>query len=55
MTTIDRIDTLQSRHASLETKLEDEERRPHPDVAVIHDLKRQKLALKDEIARLEKV
>ncbi|GHD52408.1 hypothetical protein GCM10017083_27650 [Thalassobaculum fulvum] len=55
MTTIDRIDTLRSRHASLETKLEDEERRPHPDDAVIHDLKRQKLAIKDEIARLERV
>ncbi|MEQ8816097.1 MAG: YdcH family protein [Thalassobaculum sp.] len=55
MTTIDRIDTLLSRHASLETKLEEEERRPHPDDAVIHDLKRKKLAIKDEIARLEKV
>lgn len=55
MTTIDRIDTLRSRHASLEEKLEDEERRPLPDDGVIHDLKRKKLAIKDEIARLERV
>lgn len=55
MTTTDRIDSLRSRHATLESKLEDEERRPHPDDVLVHDLKRQKLAIKDEIARLERV
>ena len=55
MTTTDRIDSLRTRHASLHAKLEDEERRPQPDEVAIHDLKRQKLALKDEIARLERV
>lgn len=55
MTTTDRIDSLRSRHATLDAKLEDEERRPYPDEITVHDLKRQKLAIKDEIARLERV
>ena len=55
MTTTDRIDSLRTRHAGLHAKLEDEERRPHPDEVTIYDLKRQKLAIKDEIARLERV
>ena len=55
MTTTDRIDSLRSRHATLESKLEDEERRPSPDDGTVHDLKRQKLAIKDEITRLERV
>ncbi|HEY9567189.1 MAG TPA: YdcH family protein [Thalassobaculum sp.] len=55
MTTTDRIDSLRTRHAGLHAKLEDEERRPQPDEVTIYDLKRQKLAIKDEIARLERV
>lgn len=55
MTATDRIDSLRSRHATLDAKLEDEERRPQPDDVTLHDLKRQKLAIKDEIARLERV
>lgn len=49
----DRIGALRERHASLEQKLQDEAARPSPDQDTIHDLKREKLALKDEIARLE--
>lgn len=55
MTAIDRIDSLRARHAWLEEKLENESGRPLPDDVAIHDLKRQKLAIKDEIARLERV
>ncbi len=55
MTTTDRIYSLRSRHANLEEKLEGEETRPHPDDTLVHDLKRRKLAIKDEIARLERV
>ena len=55
MTTTDRIDSLRSRHATLEAKLEREEGRPLPDDIALHDLKRQKLAIKDEIRRLEGV
>lgn len=48
----DRVKALQDRHADLERVLEDEESRPLPDNVVLHDIKRQKLAIKDEIERL---
>lgn len=54
MTATDRIDSLRARHASIEDKLDNESARPLPDEVAIHDLKRQKLAIKDEIARLER-
>lgn len=47
------INQLKNRHQSLETRLHEESTRPHPDDTLLHDLKRQKLALKDEISRLE--
>lgn len=53
MTRDARIDSLKERHASLDTTLEQERSRPQPDGSLLHDLKRQKLAIKDEIARLE--
>ena len=48
----DHIEALQKQHAELETELEDENNRPMPDMGAIADLKRQKLAIKDEIVRL---
>lgn len=45
----DRIAALKQRHAHLETQLNQEFTRPHPDEARIADLKRQKLRIKDEI------
>lgn len=48
----DRVKTLQDKKADLERLLEEEESRPLPDIITVHDLKRQKLAIKDEIARL---
>jgi hypothetical protein len=48
----DRVQTLQEKKEDLERILEEEEKRPLPDNIVIHDLKRQKLAIKDEIERL---
>lgn len=47
------ITTLQTRHADLEKRLHQEQTRPMPDDAVIRTLKHEKLALKDEIQRLE--
>lgn len=47
-----RIAALKQRHASLETALDDENRRPMPDSSVITHLKREKLAIKDELERL---
>lgn len=55
MTATDRIDSLRERHASLDHKLDEEINRPLPDEATLLALKRQKLAIKDEIARLERV
>ena len=48
----DHIEALQKQHAELKTELEDENNRLMPDMGAIADLKRQKLAIKDEIARL---
>ncbi|WP_135077198.1 YdcH family protein [Terasakiella sp. SH-1] len=52
MSVIDRIESLKTKHAELAGKIEKEEVRPHPDDALIHDLKRQKLKVKDEISTL---
>jgi len=48
----DRVKTLLDKKVDLEKILEDEENRPLPDNISVHDLKRQKLAIKDEIERL---
>jgi len=48
----DRVKTLQEKKDDLEKILEEEESRPLPDNISVHDLKRQKLAIKDEIERL---
>ena len=47
-----RIESLQKRHAHIQSQLEFEEARPSPDAALIQQLKREKLSLKDEIERL---
>jgi hypothetical protein len=49
------VESLRAKHASLETQIQQEEARPRPDDALIHELKRQKLRIKDEIAALERV
>jgi hypothetical protein len=48
------ITALKSKHAELEAALEEENQRPLPDSAVVADIKRQKLRIKDEIFRLSK-
>ena len=45
------MNALQSKHAVLEARLHDEMARPVPDAATIQELKKQKLRLKEEIAR----
>jgi uncharacterized protein len=45
------MSALRIKHADLETKLEREELRPMPDSKLIHDLKKQKLNIKDAIAQ----
>ena len=53
MSRVARIDSLKDRHSSLDTTLSKELARPSPDETALLDLKRQKLAIKDEIVRLE--
>ena len=50
----ERLDALKARHAGLEAQIDEENKRPHPDDTVIHSLKKEKLKVKDEIARLER-
>ncbi len=44
------VTALQSKHAGLEARLHDELTRPAPDMAIVQQLKKQKLRLKEEIA-----
>ncbi len=55
MSSFERLDSLKARHAGLEAQIAEETRKPHPDDTTIHALKKEKLKLKDEIARLERV
>ena len=41
MATLDRIDALRRQHSTLEHRLDDETHRPHPDDAVLAELKRR--------------
>ncbi len=47
-----RIESLKLRHASLESRIFEEDRRPRPDTGVLARLKLTKLRLKDELERL---
>ena len=38
---------LQTKHAELDSKIETENTRPHPDDDLLHSLKKQKLHIKD--------
>lgn len=49
-----RIETLRKRHNEIDLQVRSEEARPFPDVVRLHQLKHQKLNLKDEMARLMK-
>ncbi len=54
MSVSDHITALKAKHADLEKALEDETQRPLPDSSVLAGIKREKLRIKDEIARLSK-
>ncbi len=53
MTVAEHVDALRAKHATLKQAVEDENQRPHPDDLRIAELKREKLRIKDEIARME--
>lgn len=50
----DRIEALREKHALLERALDEEIHRPLPNQETVHDLKRQKLRIKDELFTLER-
>jgi hypothetical protein len=52
MSTVDHIEALKAKHASLEHAIDQESTRPHPDDDAICSLKKRKLMIKDEIVRL---
>lgn len=45
------VNALQTKHAGIDARIRDELTRPAPDAAMIQELKKQKLRLKEEIAR----
>ncbi|GAB5459530.1 MAG: DUF465 domain-containing protein [Henriciella sp.] len=47
-----RIDELNRRHAKLDEKIEDEQKRPAADDSKLRHLKRQKLRIKEEVGML---
>jgi hypothetical protein len=52
MTVHDYVESLRSKHAHLEQEIDDELHRPLPDQSILTRLKREKLRIKDEMARL---
>ncbi|HZQ00342.1 MAG TPA: YdcH family protein [Reyranella sp.] len=52
MSTVDHIEALKAKHASLEQAIVQENARPYPDDEAICSLKKRKLQIKDEITRL---
>ncbi len=52
MSTVDHIEALKAKHASLEHAIVEETARPQPDDDTICSLKKRKLQIKDEITRL---
>ena len=43
------MNSLVEKHASLERMIQEEMNRPAPDDVLLHDLKKRKLAIKDQI------
>ena len=41
------VESLEAKHAQLEALIDEEEHRPHPDDIRLHELKKEKLRVKD--------
>lgn len=50
-----RIESLKERHATLESRIADEDQRPRPDSGTLAKLKVEKLRVKEELDRLRPV
>ncbi len=44
------VSALQQKHEGLDRRLKEEMSRPSPDATLVHDIKKAKLKLKEEIA-----
>jgi hypothetical protein len=55
MSVEEHIRALRSKHADLEGQIVQETSRPHPDQIAIVSLKKQKLRIKDELAKISPV
>ena len=53
MTGAEQVDALRAKHIALKEAVDYENQRPHPDEFRLAELKREKLRIKDEIAKLE--
>ena len=47
-----RLESLRTKHENLEHQIEEEENRPLPDPSMVHNLKKHKLRIKDELTRM---
>ncbi len=54
MTNSPRLRTLETRHATLDRQITQEDARPRPDDAELARLKREKLRLKEEMEKLRR-
>ena len=54
MSANERIDSLKQKHAKLEEELAQEMKSANANEKTLNDIKRQKLAIKDEIEKLSK-
>ncbi len=52
MNLLSHLSALKERHASLETRIAEEDQRPRPDAEALSRLKREKLRVKEEMERL---
>jgi hypothetical protein len=52
MAELARLRSLEERHATLEARIEEEDRRPRPNTEALTRLKVEKLRLKEEMERL---
>lgn len=50
---LERVDALRQKHYALDSMIDDEEKKPLPNDSVIHDLKKKKLMIKDELNGME--
>ncbi|MBO9428712.1 DUF465 domain-containing protein [Sulfitobacter sp. R18_1] len=53
MTEHPRLEALQARHRELDTRIQEEERRPSPETDKVTALKKEKMKVKEEITHFE--